>query len=162
MSALDSLLVWRCESTAMSRDISLRSIKFTGRVFDVDVGFARSQQLAARSCALSKFYGQATKGAWWMPWQKKAMKDVASCDKPREAASRHLIRGCPNGETHYGKTVVPPTEFIGREERTQGSEPSQYLKEKKETSIPIVVASELGTAQTYFTLLRIDHKSVFN
>jgi hypothetical protein len=91
-----------------------------------------------------------------MPWQKKAMKDVASCDKPREAASRHLIRGCPNGETHYGKTVVPPTEFIGREERTQGSEPSQYLKEKKETSIPIVVASELGTAQTYFTLLRID------
>jgi hypothetical protein len=90
-----------------------------------------------------------------MPWQKKAMKDVASCDKPREAASRHLIRGCPNGETHYGKTVVPPTESIGREERTQGSEPSQYLKEKKETSIPIVVASELGTAQTHITLLRV-------
>jgi len=38
---------------------------------------------------LSKFYGQATKGAWWMPWQKQAMKDVASCDKPRGAASRH-------------------------------------------------------------------------
>ena len=37
---------------------------------------------------LSKFYGQATKGAWWMPWQKQAMKDVASCDKPRGAASR--------------------------------------------------------------------------
>ncbi len=37
----------------------------------------------------SKFYGQATKGAWWMPWQKQAMKDVASCDKPRGAASRH-------------------------------------------------------------------------
>jgi hypothetical protein len=91
-----------------------------------------------------------------MPWQKKAMKDVASCDKPREAASRHLIRGCPNGETHYGKTVVPPTEFIGREERTQGSEPSQYLKEKKETSIPIVVASELGTAQTHITLLTVE------
>jgi hypothetical protein len=38
---------------------------------------------------MSKFYGQATKGAWWMPWQKKAMKDVASCDKPRGAANRH-------------------------------------------------------------------------
>jgi hypothetical protein len=38
---------------------------------------------------LSKFCGQATKGAWWMPWQKQAMKDVASCDKPRGAASRH-------------------------------------------------------------------------
>jgi hypothetical protein len=37
---------------------------------------------------LSKFYGQATKGAWWMPWRKMAMKDVASCDKPRRAASR--------------------------------------------------------------------------
>ena len=32
---------------------------------------------------VSKFYGQATKGAWWMPWQKQAMKDVASCDKLR-------------------------------------------------------------------------------
>ena len=66
-----------------------------------------------------------------------------------------MIRGFPNGETHYGKTVVPPTEFIGREERTQGSEPSQYLKEKKEISIPIVVASELGTAQTDCTLMVI-------
>ncbi len=37
---------------------------------------------------LSKFYGQATKGARWMPWRKMAMKDVASCDKPRLAASR--------------------------------------------------------------------------
>jgi hypothetical protein len=40
-------------------------------------------------CASSKFYGQATKGAWWMPWQKQAKKDVASCDKPRGAARRH-------------------------------------------------------------------------
>ena len=49
-----------------------------------------------------------------------------------------------------GGSHVPSSsaEFIGREERTQGSEPSQYLKEKKETSIPIVVASELGIAQT--------------
>ena len=83
-----------------------------------------------------------------MPWQKKAMKDVASCDKPREAASRHLIRGCPNGETHYGKTVVRPDEYIVGYEQTQGSEPSQYLKEKKETSIAKVVASEIATAQT--------------
>ena len=26
---------------------------------------------------------QATKGARWMPWHEKAMKDVVSCDKPR-------------------------------------------------------------------------------
>ena len=24
----------------------------------------------------------------WMPWRKQAMKDVISCDKPREAANR--------------------------------------------------------------------------
>jgi len=38
--------------------------------------------------ALRKFYGQATKGVWWMPWRREAMKDVAGCDKPRGAASR--------------------------------------------------------------------------
>jgi hypothetical protein len=32
---------------------------------------------------VSKFYGQATKGTRWMPWHFEAMKDVASCDKPR-------------------------------------------------------------------------------
>ena len=101
-----------------------------------------------RGYELRKFYGQATKGAWWMPWQKKAMKDVASCDKPRGAANRHYIRGFPNGETHWGKTSVRPAEYIGRCEQTQGSEPSQYLEEEKETSIPKVVASEIGTAQT--------------
>ncbi len=39
------------------------------------------------SLRASKFYGQATKGARWMPWQIQAMKDVASCDKLREAAT---------------------------------------------------------------------------
>jgi hypothetical protein len=81
-----------------------------------------------------------------MPWQKKAMKDVASCDKPRGAANRHYIRGCPNGETHWGKTSVRPAEYIGRCEQTQGSEPSQYLEEKKATAIPKVVASEIGNS----------------
>ena len=101
---------------------------------------------AARLHVLSKFYGQATKGARWMPWRETAMKDVASCDKPREAAEQALIRGFPNGETHCGKTAVRPAESIGGHERTQGSEPSQYLEEKKTTVIPIVVASELGTS----------------
>ena len=51
---------------------------------------AKSQKLIAKKLSVSsEFYGQATKGAWWMPWQKQAMKDVASCDKPRGAASRH-------------------------------------------------------------------------
>ena len=35
---------------------------------------------------------------------------------------------------------------IGRAEPTEGSEPSQYLQEKKAIAIPLVVASERGTA----------------
>ena len=51
-------------------------------------------------------------------------------------------------------TAVKPTsgESIAGYERTQGSEPSQYLEEKKTTVIPRVVASEIGTAQTGVTL----------
>ncbi len=43
--------------------------------------------------------GQAIKGVRWMPWREEAMKDVASCDKPRGAAKQALIRGLQNGET---------------------------------------------------------------
>ena len=49
------------------------------------------------------------------------------------------------------KPHVRPAESIGGCERTQGSEPSQYLEEEKETSIPKVVASEIGRAQTQRT-----------
>ena len=36
----------------------------------------------------SQYYDQATKGVRGMPWCQKAMKDVASCDKPRGAAKQ--------------------------------------------------------------------------
>ena len=39
-------------------------------------------------------------------------------------------------------------EFIGASMRTQGSETSQYLQEKKSIEIPPVAASERGRAQT--------------
>jgi hypothetical protein len=44
--------------------------------------------------------------------------------------------------------VYGPLNKIGGCELTQGSEPSQYLEENKSTEIPIVAASEIGTAQT--------------
>ena len=44
------------------------------------------------------------------------------------------------------KTHVSLSEYIGQEKQTQGSEPSQYLEEKKTTVIPLVAASERGTA----------------
>ena len=39
-------------------------------------------------------------------------------------------------------------EYIGDAKATQGSEPSQYLQEQKTIVIPLVAASERGTAQT--------------
>ena len=37
-------------------------------------------------------------------------------------------------------------EYIATWQPTQGTETSKYLEEKKETAIPLVVASERGTA----------------
>ena len=51
-------------------------------------------------------FGQVPKGRRWMPWRQEAMKDVASCEKPRGVAKRTLIRGCPNGETRLGSCPV--------------------------------------------------------
>ena len=44
----------------------------------------------------------------------------------------------------------PYTESIGIRGKTQGTETSKYLEEKKEKSIPLVAASEKGLAQTIF------------
>jgi hypothetical protein len=39
-----------------------------------------------------------------------------------------------------------PLNKIGGVKTTEGTEPSQYLQEKKTTVIPVVAASETGTA----------------
>jgi hypothetical protein len=41
------------------------------------------------------------------------------------------------------------TESIGMRSKTQGTEPSKYLEEKKPREIPQVAASERGRAQTH-------------
>ena len=77
-----------------------------------------------------------------MPRHVSAMKDVASCDKPRGAASK--LR---SGDVRMGK---PTGSYIPVPERepTQGTETSKYLEEKKSNEIPLVAASERGIAQT--------------
>ena len=80
--------------------------------------------------------GQATKGVWWMSWHREATKDVVACDKLREAGKQALIRRFPNEETQLHNLQLPAAEFIGRKERTWGTETSKYPEEKKETSIP--------------------------
>ncbi len=45
-----------------------------------------------------------------------------------------------------GEPYILLLEYIEQSELTQGSEPSQYLKEEKTTVIPGVAASETGPA----------------
>ena len=71
-----------------------------------------------------------------MSWHREAKKDVVACDMPREAGKQALIRGFLNEETRPVNSRSPAAEFIGGMERTQGTETSKYLEEKKETSIP--------------------------
>ncbi len=71
-----------------------------------------------------------------MPRHLKAMKDVASCDKLRVGASIQK-----SGDFRMGQPN-------NRKRRTQGTETSKYLEEKKTIVIPQVVASERGEAQT--------------
>jgi hypothetical protein len=48
-----------------------------------------------------------------MPRRRKAMKDVASCDKLRGVAKQTLIRRFPNGETHPDEVGISSSESIG-------------------------------------------------
>jgi hypothetical protein len=82
-----------------------------------------------------------------MPWLSEAMKDVISCDKPRGGANILLIRGFPNGET-LSDEVGQSSRAIGRKQ-TRRTETSKYPEDKKTIVIPLVVASERGTAQTH-------------
>ena len=52
------------------------------------------------------------------------------------------------GKPTAGNAAVPLAEQIGQPERTEGSETSQYLEEKRTRVIPRVVASESGRGQT--------------
>ena len=52
------------------------------------------------------------------------------------------------GEPGWGNTQSLLPESIGQVEGTRGTETSKYPEEKKETSIPLVAASEEGRGQT--------------
>ena len=78
-----------------------------------------------------------------MPRLAEAMKDVISCDKFRVGANNRLIRKFPNGATQQVEDLLS---FFRR--RTRRTETSKYPEEEKTIVIPLVVASEMGTAQT--------------
>ena len=52
------------------------------------------------------------------------------------------------GNPFIGNSEDSTLSQVGVRERTQGTETSKYLEEKKSTEIPLVVASERGSAQT--------------
>ena len=77
----------------------------------------------------------------------QALRGDEGRDKLRKAAgisTYDLIRRYPNGATQHVEDML--LRFIG--EQTQGTETSKYLKEEKTKVIPLVAASERGTAQT--------------
>ena len=92
--------------------------------------------LECSQAMFSVIRGQATKGERWMPWRQEAMKGVASCDKPRGAASRLRSEDARMGKPGWGNAQSSVTESIGGVTRTEGTETSQYLEEEKENSIP--------------------------
>jgi hypothetical protein len=83
-----------------------------------------------------------------MPWHQKTMKDVVSCDKLRVVANTHLSGDFRMGQPSPGNAGLLESEYIGLQSETRGSETSQYPEEEKSTEIPLVAASESGTAQT--------------
>ena len=85
-----------------------------------------------------------------MPRLTEAMKDVISCDKFREGANNRLIRKFPNGATQQVEYLLS---FFRR--RTRRTETSKYPEEEKTIVIPVVAASELGTAQTNFVTAKL-------
>lgn len=69
--------------------------------------------------------------------------------KLRKSAGRSkhpLIRRYPNGVTQSVDTDYCTVNKIAVWSKTQGTEPSKYLEEKKSTEIPKVAASEMGGA----------------
>ena len=72
-------------------------------------------------------------------------KALGSCQKA-------LIQGFLNGATRHGVNRVTLSRG-----RTQGSETSQYLKEKKSNEIPKVAASEMGVGRIHLAHLLAEH-----
>src|SRR5438876_9588001 len=85
----------------------------------------------ARRCSPQEVRGQATKSERWMPWRREAMKDVASCGKPRGAASRHRSGDVRMGEPGWGDAHSCVVEYIVHGTRTERTETCQYLEGKE-------------------------------
>ena len=66
--------------------------------------------LVRESVLTGEFVSQANKCIRWMPRHKSAMKDVASCEKPRGAASERRSGGIRMGQPGGGHTLSPSSD----------------------------------------------------
>ena len=82
-----------------------------------------------------------------MPRQSEAKKDVIHCEKPWGAVNKLRSADIRMGEP--GPQGSLSQEYILQKERTQGTETSKYLQERKSTETPKVVASEIGPADGF-------------
>ena len=82
-----------------------------------------------------------------MPRHQEPKKDAISCEKLRGGANIHRAVDIRMRELILGKKLVYPymSKVVYRK-GTWGTETSKYPQEKKENSIPEVVASETGGA----------------
>ncbi len=78
-----------------------------------------------------------------MPWLSEAKKDVTSCEKLWREANTHRP-----ADIRMGEPTGSDSGICIKQRRTQGTETSQYLQEKKVITIPQVEAIERGRAQT--------------
>ena len=76
------------------------------------------------------------------------MKDAVGGDRAGEVPNNLRSGRLRMGKPTAGHTAEPTAEYIGSEEASLGTETSQYQEEEKSIEIPLVVASERGTAQT--------------
>lgn len=74
------------------------------------------------------------------------MKDVATCDKPRQGGNSLRPGDFRIGQPIQSNVWICSAEFIGRNKLTKGTETSKYLQEEKTTVISLVAASETETA----------------
>ena len=107
-------VVYRPESWEVPTMPAKRTVSFGSRARPL-VAHKQAESPSCSRAALensiastSIFSFQATKSQRWMPWRLKPKKDVGGCDKPRGAADRASIRGCPNEETRHPSWGVTP------------------------------------------------------
>ena len=75
-------------------------------------------------------------------------KDVTSCEKLRGVANELRSVDIRMRELIASNIAIHRNEFIVTSGGTRGTETSNYPEEKKVKTIPKVVASEIGRAQT--------------